>query len=292
MDFTQIKYFLEVAESQHVTRSAEKLHIAQPALTKSIHKLEKQLGVALFKHKGRNIMLTEYGIFMRDKLKPLMAQIEAIPSELNTKIKLENETLHLNVLAASTLITEAVIAYKNEHSNINFQLFQNSGSDLYDIGVTTKYLSDTSGKIHKDEFIRTEKIYLAVPNNEKYCGLESISLKDVRDEGFISLLGSKQLRLICDKFCMEVGFQPRVIFESDNPAAVKNMIAANMGIGFWPEHTWGALEGDNVKLLEISEPDCHRDILFACNHNKKDNTNVKEFFEFLNRFTDEIMNRK
>ena len=68
MDFTQIKYFLEVAESQHVTRSAEKLHIAQPALTKSIHKLEEQLGVALFKHKGRNIMLTEYGCFLPKQL--------------------------------------------------------------------------------------------------------------------------------------------------------------------------------------------------------------------------------
>ena len=40
MELNQLKYFLEVAKRQHVTKSAEKLHIAQPALTKSIHRLE------------------------------------------------------------------------------------------------------------------------------------------------------------------------------------------------------------------------------------------------------------
>ena len=75
MDFMQIKYFLEVAESQHVTNSAKKLHIAQPALTKSIHKFESELGVPLFTSKGRNIILTEYGKFMKQKLEPLMEKL-------------------------------------------------------------------------------------------------------------------------------------------------------------------------------------------------------------------------
>lgn len=292
MDFMQIKYFLEVAESQHVTRSAEKLHIAQPALTKSLHNFEEKLGVPLFARRGRNIILTQYGSFLRDKLKPLMEELESVPGQLETKVKLENETIHLNVLAASTLITEAVIAYKNTHSNINFQLLQNTESELYDIGITTKFFYKFSEDSVRDKFVCTEKVYLAVPNNIRYSGMTSISLKEVQAEGFISLLGSRQLRLICDKFCHEVGFQPRVIFESDNPAAVKNMIAANMGIGFWPEHTWGALEGDNVRLLEISEPDCHRDILFTCNHNKTDNTHVEDFFSFLKAYTNKIMNTK
>ena len=45
MEITQLKYFLEVAKTQHMTQSAQKLHIAQPALTQSIHRLEKELGV-------------------------------------------------------------------------------------------------------------------------------------------------------------------------------------------------------------------------------------------------------
>ncbi|MDD7185085.1 MAG: LysR family transcriptional regulator [Ruminococcus sp.] len=289
MDFMQIKYFLEVAESQHVTNSAKKLHIAQPALTKSIHKFESELGVPLFTSKGRNIILTEYGKFMKQKLEPLMEKLEDIPNQLRTKIRLENETIHLNVLSASTLITDAIIKYKNTHKNINFQLFQNSDSDLYDIGITTKMFYKFPEENAKDKFVCTEKIYLAVPDNEKYHGRTSINLEEVRNEGFISLLGSKQMRWICDKLCQNVGFQPRIIFESDNLTSVKNMIGANIGIGFWPEHTWGKLEGDSVLLLEISNPVCQRDILFTCNHNKSDNSNVEEFFEFLREYTESVM---
>ncbi len=292
MDFLQIRYFLEVAESQHVTNSAKKLHIAQPALTRSIHRFEEELGVPLFTQKGRNIILTEYGKFLREKLVPVMEELESIPEQLNTKVQLENETIHLNVLAASTLITEAIIEYKNTHSNINFQFLQNAESELYDIGITTKMFARSSKSGVRDRFVRTERIYLAVPDKGKYHGRTSISLEEVRDEGFISLLGSKQLRWICDKFCQQVGFQPRIIFESDNPAAVKNMISASIGIGFWPEHTWGTLERGNVLLLEITDPVCQRDILFTCNHNKADNSNVEDFFAFLREYTWNILKAK
>ena len=48
MELQQLKYFLEVAQSQHIKQSAQKLHIAQPALSQSVHRLEKELGVKLF----------------------------------------------------------------------------------------------------------------------------------------------------------------------------------------------------------------------------------------------------
>ena len=61
MELNQIRYFLEVAESQHITKSAEKLHIAQPSLTQAIHRFEESVGVPRFVSIGRHIMLNEYG---------------------------------------------------------------------------------------------------------------------------------------------------------------------------------------------------------------------------------------
>ena len=49
MELTQLKYFLEVARTEHVTQSAKNLCIVQPALTQAIHKLEDELGILLFK---------------------------------------------------------------------------------------------------------------------------------------------------------------------------------------------------------------------------------------------------
>lgn len=282
MEFMQIRYFLEAAKTKHMTNSAKNLHITQPALTQAIHRLEKDLGVPLFTAKGRNIVLTEYGKYLQKKLEPLMEQIDAIPEELRMMVALESETIHMNVLAASGLVMEAIIEYKKEHEEINFQLQQNSESELYDIAVTTKLFYQ--GEEGENRFACAEEIYLAVPKYQKYQGRTSVRLAEAAEEGFISLLGSREFRYICDRFCQHAGFIPKIIFESDNPAAVKNMIAANMGIGFWPEFTWGNIENEQVKLLKIEDPVCQRDIIINYNRNKIDSRNVIDFYEFLTEF--------
>lgn len=284
MELSQIRYFLEVADSQHITRSANKLHIAQPALTQSIHRLQKDLGVPLFVQSGRNIVLTQYGAFLRSRLKPIMAQLERIPEELAAMAEQQSQTIRLNVLAASSFITEAIIAYKKDHPETHFQMIQDPHEQLYDISVTTKIFYQLPDEANDHEFVCTEKIFLAVPERSKYAALDKISLADIKDAGFISLMGSRPLRWICDKFCAHAGFTPNILFESDDPSAVRNMIASNMGVGFWPEFTWGKIDSEHVKLLEIVEPICRRDLIFTCRHNQIDCTAVDDFFSFLKAF--------
>lgn len=284
MELNQIRYFLEVAESQHITQSAKKLHIAQPALSQSIRRLESDLKVPLFVPKGRNIVLTEYGKYLRDALSPIIKKLDDIPEKLQTMARLESDTIHLNVLAASALVTEAIIEYQKTHGELNFQFMQTDENQLYDIGVTTKLFYQLPDKADEQTFVCSEKIFLAVPHTHKLAVKKTVALSDTADEGFISLMGSRQLRRICDSYCRHAGFQPRIIFESDNPAAVKNMIAANMGVGFWPEFTWGRIESDKVVLLEIEQPLCTRDIIIDYKLNKIDSGAVVEFFEFLRDF--------
>lgn len=281
MEMTQLRYFLEVAESQHMTASAEKLHIAQPALSQAIKRFERELGVPLFEAKGRNIVLTEYGKYLREQLLPIVERLDSIPEQLRTMAKLRGETIHLNVLAASTLVTSAIIDYKSLNEDVNFQLLQNSQSDVFDIEISTKLLHRGEPVRSADRFVCNEKIFLAVPANGKYSAVSSVTLKEVESEGFISLMGSRQFRFICDRFCRAAGISPKIIFESDNPTAVKNMIAANLGVGFWPEFSWGKLDNDSVKLLSVTDPECSRDLVLTCRRNKRDNKTVEEFFEYL-----------
>ena len=286
MEINQMRYFLEVASTQHVTRSAERLHIAQPALSKAIHNLEQELGVPLFASKGRNIVLTEYGKYLQEKMSGIISEIDDLPQELKSMADRENATIHLKVLAASTLITDAIIEYRRKHPKINVQLMQNDQRKIYDLSVTTERVKSEEIFNSENRFELIEKIFLAVPAEHRLAKREKINLTEVEKDGFISLMGSKQLRWICDKFCRQAGFEPRIIFESDNPAAVKNMVCSNMGICFWPEFSWGNLQKGSAVLLEIEQPLCEREIIFKCRENKLDNRAVRDFFEFLQEFFD------
>ncbi len=61
MELRQLRYFVEVADREHVSEAAENLHVAQSAISRQIANLEEELGVALFEREGRNIKLTKIG---------------------------------------------------------------------------------------------------------------------------------------------------------------------------------------------------------------------------------------
>ena len=284
MELTQIRYFLHVAHTQHMTHSAEQLHIAQPALSQSIKRLENDLNVTLFEARGRNIVLTPCGQYLKERLQPIVAELDALPLTLRQLAETEENTLRLCVSAASTLISEAVIAYKKQHEQVNFRFLQTEDSDHWDISVTTRLFHKPSVSENRDNlFVCTEKIYLAVPDAPPYQGRTSIALREVAGEDFISLMGFQQLRAICDRLCQHAGFTPHITFESDNPAVVRNMIASHMGIGFWPQFSWGHMEHTQMRLLEISEPVCQRDLLITC-HKDEHHPLVADFYRFLTTF--------
>ena len=78
MEFRQLEYFLGVASELHFSRAADKLFIAQPALSRQIQQLEKNLGVLLFERNKRNVKLTPAGEYLREEAKQVLSQLDNI----------------------------------------------------------------------------------------------------------------------------------------------------------------------------------------------------------------------
>ena len=283
MELTQLKYFCEVAGSQHVTRSAEKLHVAQPALSMAIRRLEDELGVKLFEAKGRGIVLTEAGRYMYARLNPVMETLESLPDEVRRMSESRRATVRLNIMAASACVTDAVIAYRALRDT-RFRMVQDVRLDLCDIRVTTSLRHEGSEEGCR-EYVFTEPVLLAVPDTGKFRGLRAISLADIREEEFVCLAGTRLFRSICDRFCAGEGFMPRIVFESDTPSAVHNLIASGCGVGFWPAYTWGATP-DHVRLLELKEG-CSRDIVVTCSSEREE---AAAFYTFLTEYMEKLKN--
>lgn len=278
MELTQLRYFAEAARLQHITRAAEQLHIAQPALTQALHRLEAELEVPLFVQRGRGVVLTPYGELLKERAQEILRAADALKGEMQQMAKTQSSTVHMNVLAASYIVTEAVIGFKQEKKHINFQMGQ-SEENTCDISVSTRLFHKRAAGDR--QYVFSERIFAAVPADGAYGKMDKVSLGALKNEEFIALAGSRQFRMLCDGFCSQAGFEPNVVFQSDNPTAVKNLIAAGVGVGFWPEYSWGELNNPAVALVELAEPECSRDIIVSLYNNKSENKAVHEFYDYL-----------
>lgn len=281
MELQKLRYFHTVAKLQHMTRAAQTINIAQPALTQAIKSLEQELGVPLFTKKGRNIVLTEYGTFLKKRLDSLLPEFDALPAELEQIKQSVTNTVKLNILAASTFVINAIVAYRRENPDVIFDFAQNEMEHDCDILITTNALQDVARKDHAERAVKDERIYLAVPKDSPYAWYHSIDLRDVKDEGFVLLSSSRLFGIICNKFCSEAGFLPKILFESDSPSAVQNIISTGTGVAFWPEHSWGAVNNQNVVLLPISYPDCRRELIIERYERLPRAEHADDFFRFL-----------
>lgn len=281
MELSELKYFYEVAKTEHLTKASDTLHISQPALTKTIKNLEEELGVKLFYKDGRRIRLNEYGRFLKEKLEPILKEIDLLPASIEKLIDLSQNVIVVNVLAASTLITDIIIEFKKKHPDVVFRMLQKESEKNYDILVTTNATVPDNPVHIKTRGIIEEKIYVAVPKNSDLARLDSVRLSELAGHDFIALSGSRRFRPLCDAYCEYAGFTPQVVFESDSLIAVKNLISAGIGVSFWPEFSWGKIDGHNIKLLKIEKPACQREIITYLSDKEKADSIAEKFFVFL-----------
>ena len=137
VEFFQLRYFLEVARQEHVRKGAEALHVSQPAVTKAVHRLEDELGVKLFIPSGRNIRLTTCGRFLYEEISRLKDALDTLPDKVRNLASQESATVHLNIFAAWTLVSEAIIEYQRIDNGLRIKLNQNEHDDMADITVST-----------------------------------------------------------------------------------------------------------------------------------------------------------
>lgn len=281
MDIQKLKYFYTTAQIEHVTRAAEILHVAQPSLTQAIHALEEELEVPLFTRQNRRIELTEYGRFLKSRLDTLLPAFDGLAGELEQLKNTVNKTVKLNILAASTLVINTIVAYKKQNEDVVFDFAQNEQRTDCDIIITTNGAASELPKKPLQRTVKAENIYLAVPLNSAYATKESLDLREVSEESFIMLSGSRLFGGICRQFCSMAGFHPKILFESDSPSAVQNIIAMGAGIAFWPEHSWGKVNNENVTLIPISSPICQRDLIIQLNERHPVSAYSEDFYNFL-----------
>lgn len=280
MDLLQLQYFQKAAELEHISQAAKEFYIAQPAMSRTIAQLEKELGVPLFERRGRSIRLNAYGkVFLRQTNAAFSALADG-RREILEMAKKGTYEIRLAFLAASPFLPELLSTFRARHPHIGFRLLQRVptyAQDEFDLCVSCLPLSLPDVQSTP---LLTEEIFLALPKSHTLAQRPDIALEEVREEGFIHLKPGNALREITDDFCRQAGFIPSVLFESDDPATVRGLIRAGQGIGFIPAVSWGDMADTRIALLRIKQPACKRTIGISWLPRRYQSQAVRLFYEY------------
>ncbi|XMA23533.1 LysR family transcriptional regulator (plasmid) [Bacillus bombysepticus] len=259
MDLLKLKYFQTVARTEHMTKAALELHIAQPALSVMIARLEEDLGVPLFDRVGRQIRLNVFGKAFLKHVDKALGALEEGRREIEDLAGLERGSI---MLATTTLIRVADILgpFISLHPDVNFRITQAIAvEDL--VNLLEKGEIDfcfATSAIERPGIctfpLETEEIVLAVPSTHRLSGRHSIHLSEVANDPFINLKVGYSFRKVTDEFCSKAGFLPNIVCEGDEPAAISCMVRAGLGVAFLPAAS--KRERPPLHLIHIEEPVC------------------------------------
>lgn len=257
LNFTSLQYFQKVAELEHLTKAAEALHIAQPALSRTIRGLEEELNVTLFEHQGRNIRLTRDGHILLKHSQNFLRELAAMEQEFKDSRDLQQLTVKLAILSATKLIPTFLIRFKKEHPEALLEIGKPDSTAALS-KMDLKIFSDTEyiDNEHTVSLFR-ESMVLIFPKTDRHASLPYVSLKDFAGCNFIAAPKGFVLRDMLESYCQKLGFTPSIVMESDNPDTVREFVRAGLGVAMVPQMTWYSALQD-VAALPIGDIECYR----------------------------------
>lgn len=268
MELRQLRYFVEVAEREHISEAAEHLHVAQSAISRQIANLEDELGTPLFERVGRNVRLTPIGkTFLEHTIAALKAidfavkQVEEYLDPAKGTIKVGFPTS-----LASYVLPTVISAFKKEYPDISFHLRQGSYKFLIDAVKNRELNLAFLGPLPpKDPEIQTtllfsENIHALLPFGHRLAKESSIALADLRDDNFVSFPDGYVLQKVLIEACKSAGFTPNITTEGEDMDALKGLVAAGIGVTLLPESSMYDSTPRMTVKLPITNPPIRRTV--------------------------------
>jgi DNA-binding transcriptional LysR family regulator len=245
MEFQQLRYFVMVAEELHFGRAADRLHITQPALSKQIAKLEKEIGVALLIRTKRTVQLTSAGQVLLEQAKQLLFQTDAAVQL--TRRTAHGEVGHLTIgfteTATYTVLPKLMQVFRHTHPNVELTMLELSteaqvaalNDDKIDLAFLHPPIDQRGLDLHP---ILEANFVVVLPQQHPLSQYERIVPEALTDESFI-IHPRKEGPNLYDGFiqiCQTAGFQPKIVKESISLQTRICLVVAGLGITFAPEN--------------------------------------------------------
>ena len=237
-----LRTFVAVAQDEHVTSAAGRLHLSQPAVSRAVARLEDQFGVKLFDRPGHRVRLNAFGRALLGHAQRIVAQFEAARGEIVALRDPHAGPVRIGFLHSlgTWLVPDLIRAFRAVEPNVEFVLRQATSDAVAQMlldGEVDVVLASARPPLDEPvgwhELLR-ERLALAVPPEHRFAGRRRMRLAEAAAEPFVTVSPSSEFRQITDRLCRQAGFAPTIAFESDELSTARALVAAGLGVAIVP----------------------------------------------------------
>ena len=285
MEVRQLRYLVALAEELNFTRAAAREHIAQPALSQQIRRLEQETGLALVQRSTRRLALTEAGSLLVGRARRILAELEAAQDEIRALRGVEAGRVTVGTMHTMGPIDVSLVLaeFHARHPAVELTVREQSSEELAEMlrldELDLAFLSVTE-RVESHglalQLLVNEELVAVLPRGHRLAGRSALVMDDLRLERFISYRPGSRLRELLLAAGHHAGFEPQVKLESNESARIRRLVAREMGVAILPRSD---AEGhsDEVAVLTLRDPHLTRDITMAWRADRRHSPAAAEF---------------
>lgn len=240
IDIRQLRYFVVVAEEEHVGRAAERLHISQSPLSRQIAQLEERLGLTLFERSQQRIRLTRDGQTFLAETRALLTHANRLESlgkrlgrgeEGGLCIGYIENAMHAGVLPNALRVLRA------DRPNVHVALYNLSSAEQLeglrqrslDIALVSEPPTDDDSDLLSFQVL-DDPMLLALPEQHPLAQQATLSPEDLADQEWIGVQPRQDANDQFVSACIRAGFTPDVRMQATEPFTALGLVASGLGI--------------------------------------------------------------
>jgi len=237
MDLRQLKVFAEIVRQGNFTRAAESLHIAQPAVSMTIRKLEEELDLVLLNRQEKQVTLTVEGETLLKHAERILDDVYIAATEMTELKELVRGEVRIGIppMMSAYYFPRIIGAFRTRYPELRLSVNGEGAGRIQnmiargelDMGVVAN--PDKVDGIAYQHFLR-EEIVACVPEDHPFAGKNSITIHEFLRQPLILFKEGYHMREVIDDLLAREQLQPNIVFETNLYTLVRNLINQRLGI--------------------------------------------------------------
>ncbi|MCA1689984.1 MAG: LysR family transcriptional regulator [Actinobacteria bacterium] len=287
MDLRQLRYLVTLAEELHFTRAAAREHIAQPALSQQIRRLEDEVGLALVERTTRRVAMTDAGDLLVARARRILAEVDAAHDEMQqlSGVRTGRVTVGVMHTMGPVDISTALAIFHERRPGVELTVRENSSEELAEMlrvdELDLAFLSVTERIESHGLGLRQlvcEELVVVLPRHHRLSRRRRVRIEELAEDEFISYREGSRLRELLVFAARDAGFRPRVKLESNESRRIRRLVAQGLGVAILPR-TDAEEPGADTVVANLVGPALTRDITLAWREERRHAPAALEFLE-------------